>query len=266
MRAAHRIFAAFLRASLQVLFAYRAAMLLWAVWGIVTPLVTLAVWSTAAAPKPIAGFTQGQFATYFILAMVINHFTVAWDMEVFGWQIRQGTLSADLLRPVLPVWRAVSDNVAFKLLTGTVVMPAWIVLGLTVRADWSGVTPTSVALAVPAVLMASALNFLWGYCVAMIAFWTQKNNAINQLYWSLAWFLGGRIAPLAVLPPAFRAVAAWLPFQTMYAFPIEVVMGREAPGTILHNFALQVTWILVGLAAWRLAWRAGLRQYSAVGA
>jgi ABC-2 type transport system permease protein len=135
-----------------------------------------------------------------------------------------------------------------------------------VRADWSSVTWGTVALAVPAVAGAAFLNFLGGYCVAMIAFWTQKNNAINQLYWSLAWFLGGRIAPLAVMPPFIRAAAAWLPFQTMYSFPIEAAMGRQSLDTVLHNYALQVVWILLGLVAWRLIWRAGLRQYSAVGA
>jgi ABC-2 type transport system permease protein len=266
MRGVLEIWAALVRSSLQQLFAYRAAMLLWAIWGIVTPLVTLAVWSTAAAPKPIAGFSQGQFATYFILAMVMNHFTAAWDMEVFGWLIRQGQLSGMLLRPMLPVWRAVADNVAFKLMTGVVVAPAWLVLGLTVRADWTGVTWATLAMSVPAVLMAAVLTFVWGYCVAMVAFWTQKNNAINQLYWSLAFFFGGRIAPLAVLPPALRAVAAVLPFRTMFAFPIELAMGRVGMEAALRSFGLQILWIGVGLTVWRLIWRAGLRQYSAVGA
>jgi ABC-2 type transport system permease protein len=123
-----------------------------------------------------------------------------------------------------------------------------------------------VALAVPAVVMATVLNFLWGYCVAMVAFWTTKNGAINRVYWSVAMFLGGRIAPLAVLPPALQAAARYLPFQTMFAFPIEVAMGRRTGDQILHNYLLQLAWIAIGLVVWRLAWRAGLKRYSAVGA
>jgi len=264
--AALRIFPPVVRASLQQLFAYRAAMLLWAVWGIAGPLVTLAVWSTAAGPKPIAGFTREQFATYFILGMVMNHFTAAWDMDVFGWLVQYGRLSGLLMRPVLPVWQAVSDNVAFKLLTGVVVAPAWVVLGLAVRADWTIVSAGSVACAIPALVMAMVLNFLSGYCVAMVAFWTTKNGAINRVYWSIAMFLGGRIAPLAVLPPVLQAAARYLPFQTMFAFPIEVAMGRQTGNQIIANYLLQLIWIAVGLVVWRLVWRAGLKRYSAVGA
>src|SRR5205823_354951 len=124
----------------------------------------------------------------------------------------------------------------------------------------------SVALAVPAVALAAVLNFLCGYCVAMVAFWTTKNSAINRVYWSIAMFLGGRIAPLAVLPPAIRAAARLFPFQAMYAFPIEVAMDRQSSTQILENFLLQVAWIALGLVVWRVVWRAGLKRYSAVGA
>ena len=119
---------------------------------------------------------------------------------------------------------------------------------------------------IPALAMAMVLNFLSGYCVAMVAFWTTKNGAINRVYWSVAMFLGGRIAPLAVLPPALRAAAHYLPFQTMFAFPIEVAMSRQSGDQILRNYMLQLAWIAIGLVAWRLIWRAGLRRYSAVGA
>src|SRR5437762_3362228 len=83
--------------------------------------------------------------------------------------------------PMLAVWQAVADTFAFRLLTGVVIAPAWVILGLAVRADWSAVSAASVALAVPAVALAAVLNFLWGYCVAMVAFWTTKNGAINRV-------------------------------------------------------------------------------------
>lgn len=257
---------ALVRASLQQMFAYRATMVLWAIWGVVTPLVTLAVWSTAAGPKPIAGYTREQFAAYFILAMVMNHFTACWDMEVFGWMVQHGRLSAKLLRPMLPIWDAVADNVAWKLMTGVVVAPAWVVVGSLVHSDWSGVTATSIALSVPAVGLAAALNFVWGYCIAMVAFWTTKNSAINHLYWFSAWSLGGRIAPLPVLPPFIQRLAAVLPFPLMFSFPIQLAMGRVAPEQVGLGFALQFAWLAVGLVLWKVVWRVGLRNYSAVGA
>ena len=69
------------------------------------------------------------------------------------------------------------------------------------------------------------------------------------------------------LPTAgLQAAARYLPFQTMFAFPIEVAMGRQIGNQILANYLLQIIWIAVGLVVWRLVWRAGLKRYSAVGA
>jgi ABC-2 type transport system permease protein len=257
---------ALLRRAVQETLAYRSTMFLWAVWGIIQPLVTMAVWTTAAGPKAIAGFSQEEFAAYFLVGMLVHHLTIAWDMEVFGWMIRSGQLSGMLLRPMLPVWNHVANNVAFKLVTAMMMAPAWVVLGFAIRADWSGVSLASLALALPAVLLAAALNFVWGYCVAMIAFWTTKATAINSLYWTGGMLLGGRLAPLAVLPPALGALAQVLPFQVMFGFPVEVAMGRLGPDLLLRYFGLQIAWLLAGLVTWRLIWNAGIRQYSAVGA
>jgi ABC-2 type transport system permease protein len=52
----------------------------------------------------------------------------------------------------------------------------------------------------------------------------------------------------------------------MIAFPIELVLGRLTPAETLTGFAAQAVWIVLGLGLVRIVWRAGVRQYSAVGA
>ena len=103
---------------------YRAVMLLWAAWGIVAPMVSLAVWTAAARGRSLAGFDRAELAGYFLVTMVVSHLTTAWDMEVFSFEVQSGRLSPRLLRPILPVFQSAADNIAYKLCTVAVLFRA----------------------------------------------------------------------------------------------------------------------------------------------
>ena len=49
-------------------------------------------------------------------------------------------------------------------------------------------------------------------------------------------------------------------------FPIEVILNRAPPETILRNYALEVAWLGVALGLFLLVWDRGLKRFSAVGA
>src|SRR5437899_54241 len=79
------IYKANLRFATASMSQYRFAILIWAVWGFVGPLISLAVWSAASAAKggPVsnggATFSRADFAAYFITYMIFGHLTMSWD-------------------------------------------------------------------------------------------------------------------------------------------------------------------------------------------
>src|SRR2546428_6860170 len=86
------------------------------------------------------------------------------------------------------------------------------------------------------------------------------------LHGGVALFLSGRIAPLALLPPAVAGVAAVLWFPYMLAFPVNLLTGSvHGTAALLHGFAGQIVWLALWVGAYRLAWTRGLRRYGAVG-
>jgi ABC-2 type transport system permease protein len=79
-------------------------------------------------------------------------------------------------------------------------------------------------------------------------------------------FLAGRIAPLALLPPAVAGVAGVLWFRSMLAFPVDLLTGAvQGTDAVLRGLASQLVWLAVWFAAYRLAWSRGIRKYGAVG-
>jgi ABC-2 type transport system permease protein len=68
------------------------------------------------------------------------------------------------------------------------------------------------------------------------------------------------------MPPWAQQVAAYLPFQWAFGFPIELLLGKLTPSQALYGLGMQVFWTLLGLLMVTLLWRAALRRFSAVGA
>jgi len=260
-----RTYPSLLRVGWANMLQYRAEIAIWAVWGLVHPLVALAVWSAAAHGRSIGGYDRSEFAAYFLLLMIFGHLTMSWDAMEFSWFVRSGRLSPKLLRPIHPVHEAVAYNLAFKVMVLVVLVPIWLLIFWLLRPQ-AATQWWHVALTVPSLLLAAFVRFIWNYCVAVVAFWTTKVDAINQVYWSLDQFLGGRLAPLALMPAFIQAAARYSPFRSMTVFPVELALGRLNGQQIAEGMISQVVWLVIGYVLFRLLWQAGVKRYSAVGA
>ena len=261
-----RAFPAFLRAGIGTMLQYRGEILLWAIWGLVNPLVLYAMWTAAAtgAGGSIAGYSRGELAAYFFAIMIIGHVSTAWDTYEMGFQVRTGKLSPQLLRPILPIWAALANNVAYKIATLAFLAPMWTLCAFILRPQIHA-PAWQIAFGVLTIAMAGILNFIMGYTVALIAFWTPKLDAVGEVYFGVAMFLGGRFAPLAMLPNQVYWIAKFLPFRWMFGYPAEVISGRITdPTQIAIGFLMQCAWLAGLVILFRIVWEAAVRRYTAV--
>jgi ABC-2 type transport system permease protein len=191
--------------------------------------------------------------------------TYTWIMYEYEYRVRQGTLSADLLRPVHPIHSDIADNLTSKLITlpGMLVIAA--LLGLIFRPAFH-LVPWAMAAFVPVVLLAFAVRFFVEWTLALAAFWTTRVSALNQMYFMLMLFFSGEIAPLELLPHPVQVIAFVLPFRWTIGFPTELLLGRLSPAQVLTGIGMQTVWLAASLVLMRFVWRAGLKVYSAVGA
>src|SRR5207245_2568386 len=108
---------------------------------------------------------------------------------------------------------------------------------------------------------ASVILVVW-----LLAVWPTRATAIMELHARVSLFLAGRIAPLALLPPAVAGVAGVLWFRSMLAFPVDLLTGAvQGTDAILRGLGGQIVWLAVWILAYRVAWTRGIRKYGAVG-
>lgn len=259
-------YSAYIKTSLAVQFQYRVSMMIWMIGRIVQPLIYLVVWTTIARTRgaEIGGYDAGEFAAYFIMQMIVSQATFSWIMWEYDYIIRSGQFSFKLLRPIHPIHSDVADNVAYKILTLFILIPAALLLAWlfppTFTFQW-----WSVSAGILSIGTAFVVRFTIEWTLAMAALWTNRVSAINQAYEVLLIFLSGSFAPLAVMPRPLQLLADVLPFRWLIAFPIELTLGRLTPQAALLGFAMQAFWLILALTTLSFVWRAGVKQYSAVG-
>lgn len=267
MMAAMRALGAHLRAHLAVMMQYRGEVLLWSVWGIVNPAVLYAMWSAAAegsGSHEIASYNRAGLAAYFLMMMVVGHATGAWDVYQMGHLVRTGVLSPMLLHPVLPMWRSLAENIAYKVVTLMFVIPIWIGFAWLVGPAFKA-TAWEYLFGTIALFLGAVLAYLLSYAISLIAFWAPKLDALGEIYFALCMFLGGRFVPIDALPDGIAGLARVMPFRWMYQFPTELLIGgrvgfREA----LIGLGLQFVWLAFSFVLFRTLWFAGLKRYTAV--
>src|SRR2546423_801486 len=261
-----RRYGALIRNAWLVDLQYRASIVLWLLWGVAEPAIALGIWWTIAGDGSVAGYARADFARYFFAVMLINQLTIAWDSWYLDRWIRDGDLNYRLARPLDPAHEAVAENIAYKARTASVILVVWLV----VAGVWPAVrlpfAPGRWAITAVAVLLAAAMRFFISFTTGLLAFWTTRATAIMELHAGVSLFLAGRIAPLALLPPAVAGVAGALWFRSMLAFPVDLLTGAvHGTDAIVRGLAAQVVWLTVWVGAYRLAWIRGLRRYGAVG-
>jgi ABC-2 type transport system permease protein len=246
---------------------YRANLMMYLFFWLVSPIVYLAVWTTIANTQgSVNGMSAQDFVAYYMVLLVVNIATSDITIHLLGYKIMDGTLSNMLILPIHPVLTHVlMNNLAFKALQLVALTPIWLVLYLLYQPVLT-ILPINLLLAIPALLMGFLILFFFGVIITSVAFWTTRVWALWDFFYALFGLFAGQFVPLALLPPTLQNVAQVLPFRLSLYFPIELILGKLTLQQTALNLGLQVVWCVVTYFAFRLIWRAGVRNYSAVGA
>ncbi|HET7029192.1 MAG TPA: ABC-2 family transporter protein [Candidatus Limnocylindrales bacterium] len=244
---------------------YRVANYMYMLGMVAEPVIYLVVWQTVAAQQggEVAGISAGQFAAYYIVWTLVRNINIVFTPYGWEWRIRQGQLSAQLLRPLFPI----VEDLGFFLGWKPVVILLWLPIAFFLSLVFHPVlNPTPLAVAVFAVSLLGAylIRSLNQSSLGLITFWTTRVGPIFQLYIAAELLLSGRLVPMALMPVWVQQLADVLPFQWTFGFPIEALVGNLTTDELLRGLAMQLLWIVIGSVLVRVVWSFAVRRYSAV--
>jgi len=247
---------------------YRANLLMYLLYWLVSPIVYLAVWTSIANSKgSVNGFTANDFVTYYMTLLIVDQITSNITIHIFAYKVQDGTLSSELILPIHPMLtHTLVNNIAFKALTIMGLIPIWIVLFFLYRPDFSSVTWQGIAFSIPAMILGFFIAFMLSASVTSVAFWTTKVFSISEFYYAVFLLFSGQFVPLKLMPTIIQEIAKYLPFQLSLYFPIQLILGKLSLAEIIQGYVVGVLWLIVSIFLFNWVWREGLKRYSAVGA
>ncbi|HZM73257.1 MAG TPA: ABC-2 family transporter protein [Candidatus Polarisedimenticolia bacterium] len=244
---------------------YRASNYFYMLGMVAEPVIYLVVWSTVATQQggSVGGYTIGALAAYYIVWTLVRNINIVFTPYGWEWRIREGQLSAQLLRPLFPI----VEDLGFFLGWKPVVVLLWLPIAFFLAVVFHPTITTS-----PLAILVFAFSLLGAYLIrslnqsslGLITFWTTRVGPVFQLYIAAELLLSGRLVPMSLMPAWVQTVADFLPFQYTFGFPIEALVGNLTNEQLLNGLLMQVFWIAVGSVLVRVVWHFAIRRYSAV--
>jgi ABC-2 type transport system permease protein len=260
------IYATEMRIAIAEQFQYRVANYFYMIGMIAEPVIYLVVWTTVARQQggSVGGYDAGQFAAYYIVWTLVRNMNIVFTP--FGWEerIREGRLSAQLLRPIHPIHEDLGYFAGWKVVVIVLWLPIAGVLSLLFQPT-ATITPLGIGVFLVAIWGAYLIRSLNQSTLGMVTFWTTRVGPVFDIYFTAELLLSGRLVPLGLMPDWVQSIAAVLPFRYTFGFPIEALVGNLSPAELLGGLAMQLLWITIGAIVLRRAFAFAVRRYAAVG-
>ena len=255
-----------MRTQIQTQFQYRAATYMYTLGMVAEPTIYLVVWTTIADAHggSVEGIGPGQFAAYYIVWTLVRTMNIVFTP--FGWEerIREGQLSAQLLRPLHPVHYDLGWFAGHKVPWLVMYLPIAVVLSLIFHPTLDP-RPVEVVVFLIAIWGAYLIRSLNHFVLGMVTIWTTRASAVFQVWFLAELLLSGRLVPLPLMPQWSQTLAAWLPFKWTFYFPIESLVGSMSTAELVGGLGMQLLWTAIGVLMVAGSWRMSVRRYSAVG-
>jgi ABC-2 type transport system permease protein len=233
---------------------------------IAEPVIYMVVWSAVARQQggTVGGYTPGAFAAYYIVWTLVRNMNIVFTPYGWEWRIREGQLSASLLRPIHPLHGDVAYFAGWKVVVIVLWIPLAIALSLIFKPDLHPTLLNGVVFFI-AIWLAYLIRTMTLSLLGMITFWTTRVSALFELYFAAELILSGRLVPLSLMPVWVQNLAWFFPFQWAFGFPIESLVGNMTPVQLIGGLGMQLFWIVLGVIAANILWKFGIRRFSAVG-
>lgn len=214
----------------------------------------------------IFGYSQQGILTYVIASYLLRSFIINTRTKYIGEEIYNGTINQSLLKPISFFGRWLVEDFALKtnmLITSIFEISVFLILvkpPLFLQVDLSLIFVTLIALSI-----AALLNFMVNFIAGLLGFWSTQVYGPHFLVELVIDFASGSLFPLDVLPLPIFNVLKMLPFYYVVFFPLKIYLGQLTLFDIWSGLVVQILWLILLLALYRILWQKGLKHYSAVG-
>ncbi len=252
--------------------AYRVNYLIGAVLRFIPLVTTVYLWYAVYHSGPAgngvkAGMTYRDVVAYYLLVYISRGFSSMPGMtQEISREIKDGQLNRYLVKPVDYFWYQASYRMAHKVVFWAVALVTFPPMFFLMRGFFTHV-PTALEwiVSIALLVLAFTIGLLFSFLIGTLAFWFLEISTFLFIVMGIELFASGHMIPLNFLPDSFRQALLLLPFSYEAYWPCAVLLGKVPPEEMGAVFGVGILWVGILYGACLLMWRAGVKQYTAVG-
>ncbi len=215
----------------------------------------------------IGGYDFDTMLVYYVFVIVFSRLVRGTEFEAnVSQDIYEGGLNRYLVFPASYFGLKYAQHIGglFPTIVQTGAFVAfWLIA--TGGAGGESITPTGVLMCAASLILANLLYYAMSFPLHVTAFWADNVWSLLVTLRFASNLLGGRMFPLVLFPLFLRNANEWLPFRTLFALPVEALLGRISFDAWLQGMAVGLVWLVVLAQVGRAVWRRGNLQYSGIG-
>lgn len=250
----------FMKAGVQALVVYRMNFLGFVIGGLIYCFVMFYLWRAVFESNGgglFMGFSMTDMVVFLFLSNTTNQLTFSSVCDNIGEEIRDGSISMRLIKPVNTDLSYLFSELGTALMK-MVVLLLPMLLGLEIYRFC--VTGTVMFNGVQFLLylfscvLAYVISFRVNLCFGFMAFYVKNLWGISILKNSVFNFLSGSLIPLAFMPEGLRLCLEYMPFASMSYTPVMIYMGKYSAEETTLRIGIQVVWALLLYGLSKLVW------------
>jgi ABC-2 type transport system permease protein len=245
------------------------------------PIVTsIFLWTAiygGQSEKNINGYRLPDMIAYFLLVMLGRAFSSMPGLAAgIARDVRDGTIKKYLTQPVDMLaylfWARVAHKLVYYLVaTGPFALVFYLCRGYFAQAP----DLVTIAAFTLSLVIAFLIGFLMECLIGLVSFWFLEVSSLIFIFMMINYFLSGHMVPLDWLVTIFgnqpgiedkvRTGMMLLPFPYLAYFPAALMLGKHTGTDMWLHLGVGALWVLLLLAANRIAFARGVKHYSAFG-
>lgn len=251
--------------ALQVEFSSRINIFGWFLVCLIPSLILMMVWFAILGERQsINGFTKGDFTVYYLFITIGWYIVGGTFGQTTGNKIKNGMINTTLLKPYDVVFGQAIEEQAWKVISLFLSLPIVALIIFLLRDIIYIHLSYGHVLFLIISLMLGGINFaLIQGLVGISAFWLTEVWPVDNLRSILLSLFGGLLVPLALMPPAIRFLADFLPFKYMFYVPVSILLSKTS--NPYFDIGIQCLYAVILFGIYKLVWGVGIKKYEAIG-
>lgn len=246
---------------------YRGELFTWILVELTAVMSSVFIWMAIYRTNNMVGsYDMNRLLSYYLLIPVIAAFTTVFISEGLPRKIKDGEISADIIKPFSFAGVIFVNNISVLLIKQALKLPVYILV-LYVSFFLFGLTISLPLLlfAIFIALFSFVLHFFLDMCLSYAAFWMDDAWSLSHLKFVCLLMFGGQAFPLDLVPAGGRWLFELLPFRFVYYFPLSVALGRVNVQEFVWGFTQLLIWTMFFYVLHKILWNKGLKKYGAYG-